>query len=454
MLQRIVVINDTATARGGATGLALLSISLLRGAGIPVTMITGDDGANPQLEALGVDVVALGGEQIATAGVMTALAKGIYNPSSRSLLADWISRNDSPGTVYHVHGWSKILSPSIFAVLSPVARRTILHAHDFFLACPNGAFQDYQRDETCFRVPLGLSCLATNCDKRSYAQKLWRVARQQTLSLLHGRDFAETPVLMIHDRMREFFLRSGFAASRLQVLRNPVEPFTSERVEAERNGVFYFVGRVEAEKGVEDAAAAASRAGVRLRIIGDGPERATIEARYPDVEILGWSTREEIGKVVGDARALVMPSRYPEPFGLVAAEASRSGLPVILPQKAFLAEEFAQSGLGLVCDTRDEKAFAETLRTMADKPAAEIRIMSERAFSAAIPIATTPSEWRGRLVALYEEKVGMNDPRRRTAAEQEPGGTQGGERVRLFNVKFSPKSRRWHFVGSPGECAS
>ena len=439
-LDRVVVINDVATARGGATGLALLSIRLLRAAGIPVTMMTGDNGANPELAALGVDVAALGDEHIAKAGVMTALAKGIYNPSSRSLLADWIRKNDSPGTVYHVHGWSKILSPSIFAALSPVAKRTLLHAHDFFLACPNGAFQDYQRHETCFRVPLGLSCLTTNCDKRSYVQKLWRAARQQTLSLLLGKDFAGTPVLMVHDRMRDFFVRSGFADSRLQVLRNPVEPFTTKRVEAERNDVFYFVGRVEAEKGVEDAAAAATRAGVRLRVIGDGPERAAIEAHYPNVEILGWSTCQEIGKILGDARALVMPSRYPEPFGLVAAEASRSGLPVILSQNAFLAEEFAQSGLGLVCDTRDERVFAETMRTMADKPAAEVRIMSGRAFSAAVPFATTPSEWRGRLIALYEEKVGVEDSRRRrrTTVAQAPEGTQGGERVRLFNVKFSP----------------
>jgi glycosyltransferase involved in cell wall biosynthesis len=409
VLERVVVINDVATARGGAAALALLSIYLLRAAEVPVTMITGDTGANADLAALGVDVAALGGEEIAKAPVTTAFAKGIYNCSSRRLLANWISRNDSPGTVYHVHAWSKILSPSIFAALSPVAKRTILHAHDFFLACPNGAFQDYQRDEICFRVPLGRDCLATNCDKRSYAQKLWRVVRQQTLCLLLGEDFVETPVLMVHDGMRDFFLRSGFANSRLQVLLNPVEPFTTERIEAERNRVFYFVGRVEAEKGVEDAAAAASRAGVGLRIIGDGPDRAAIAARYPNVEVVGWSTREEIGKIIGDARAIVMPSRYPEPFGLIAAEASRSGLPVILTQKAFLAKEFARWGLGLVCDTSDEKAFAETMRTMADKPAAEVRTMSERAFSALVPIATTPSEWCERLIALYGETVRMQD---------------------------------------------
>jgi D-aminopeptidase len=66
ILERIVIINDVATR--GATGLALLSIRLLRAAGIPVTMITGDDGANAELAAL-VDVAALGGEHIAEAGI-------------------------------------------------------------------------------------------------------------------------------------------------------------------------------------------------------------------------------------------------------------------------------------------------------------------------------------------------------------------------------------------------
>jgi hypothetical protein len=47
-------------------------------------MITGDDGANAELAALGVDVAAVGGEHIAKAGVMSALAKDIYNPASLS----------------------------------------------------------------------------------------------------------------------------------------------------------------------------------------------------------------------------------------------------------------------------------------------------------------------------------------------------------------------------------
>lgn len=410
MINRVVVINDVATARGGATGLALLSIRLLRQAGVPVTFFVGNDGENPELRELGVNIVALGGSHVAKGGRLNAVARGIYNVAARNLLAQWIEVNDRPGIVYHVHGWSKILSPAIFQALAPVARRTILHAHDFFLACPNGAFQDYQRSELCARVPLSLDCLATNCDKRSYADKLWRATRQETLSLILGRRFEETPVVMIHDLMADYLERSGFSRQRLQVLRNPVQPFTTTRIPAERNSVFYFVGRIEFEKGIKEAAEAAARAGVVLRIIGDGSDRAAFEAKHPNVEILGWSSRETIGTLVRDARALLMPSRYPEPFGLVAAEASRSGLPVILSKNAFLAQEFVDQGLGLACDTQNITEFAATLRRLSEMSADQISAMSERAFSAEVPIATTPSVWRDRLISLYRERIFEGQP--------------------------------------------
>lgn len=403
-LRRLVLINDACKARGGATGLVLLSIRLLRAQGIPVTLITGDDGGAPELAELGVETVALGGSHIAKGNAASAFVNGLYNRSARRLIADWIAANDAPGTVYHVHGWSKILSPSIFPALAPVADRMILHAHDFFLSCPNGAFQDYRRDETCHRVPLSASCLGTNCDKRSYGQKVWRSVRSGIVGMLHDSRFADVPILLIHDRMKDFFVRAGLGADRFRVLRNPVDPFTTKRIEAERNAVFYFIGRIEREKGVLDAVAAAARAGVTIRLIGDGPERADVERDFPQVQIDGWSSREAIGERIADARALVMPSRYPEPFGLVAVEASRSGLPVILSRKSFLAEEFGAQGLGFGCDTADVSAFAAQLRALADMPADGVRAISERAFGAGVAIATTPFEWCDRLIDIYEEK--------------------------------------------------
>ena len=71
----------------------------------------------------------------------------------------FIAAHDTPGTVYHLHGWSQILSPAIFAALAPVRARLILSAHDFFLVCPNGAYADMTSGAPCTHAPLGLSCV-------------------------------------------------------------------------------------------------------------------------------------------------------------------------------------------------------------------------------------------------------------------------------------------------------
>lgn len=398
---RVVIVNDASVARGGATSLALLSARLLTKRGVPITYIAGDDGAAEDLAALSIEIRALGGQQLVRETSGRAATRGLYNPAARALLTETIAALDTPGTVYHVHGWSKILSPSIFAALRPVAARTVIHAHDFFLACPNGGFMDYQAGKPCERRPLGLSCLNTNCDKRSYAQKLWRVGRQVALGRTLDPHAPWSAFAMIHPAMARYFKMAGYPVSRLRTVRNPVMPFRTERVPAERNRAVFFIGRVEAEKGVEELIAATKRAGMPLTVIGDGPLREELARLNPEVTFLGWRSREEIAGLVGDARLLAMPSRYPEPFGLVAVEASRSGIPVILSDSAFLAPEMVREGVGFACATRDSEAFAAALARVRELPEAETRAMSERAFAGGAALANTPDQWIDQLIGLY-----------------------------------------------------
>jgi glycosyltransferase involved in cell wall biosynthesis len=404
-LSRIVVINDASSAFGGATGLALLSIRLYRARGIDVTFIVGDSGDNAEPTELGAEVVPVGGRQLMKEAPLVAATRGIYNSAANRTLRSWIANRDTPATVYHVHGWSKILSPSIFDALRPVASRTVVHAHDFFLACPNGGFMDYVAGRPCSRVPLSFECVKTNCDKRSYTQKMWRVARQVALKKCFDGQAHGAKILMIHERMADLLMRSGYPRDRLATVRNPASGFTIERIPVERNRTIYFVGRVEAEKGIEDALTAARRAKVPLKVIGDGPMRSRLSNAYPEVQFHGWNSRQRIAELLADARALVMPSRYPEPFGLVAAEASQSGLPVVLSASAFLAQEVVDKGIGFSCNTQDVDALSALFVRIDGMPADEIRLMSERAFSNVACLSNSPDRWVEELLAIYEERI-------------------------------------------------
>src|SRR5271155_135301 len=117
MLERIVVINDVSAAKGGATGLAITSICGFRAMGHPVTLLTGDDGANDALTNDGVEIVSLGQAGLKSSPLHKAAISGLYNHEARRMVSRWIERFDTPNTVYHVHGWAQILSPSIFRAL-------------------------------------------------------------------------------------------------------------------------------------------------------------------------------------------------------------------------------------------------------------------------------------------------------------------------------------------------
>ena len=400
MPDRVVIVNDRSQARGGASGLALLSARLLRERGVPVTFVSGDAAPDPALLAAGVEHLGLGEPPLVERGTLSAFAAGLYNPAALRCLRGWIARNDTPNTVYHLHGWSKILSPAVFHALRPVARRTLLHAHDYFLICPNGGLLNHPRERVCDLRPLSAACIASQCDKRGYAQKLWRVARHAGRRALFDVARSGAQVLLIHPAMEPGFRRAGLDPAQLHTVRNPVDPLCARPVQAWRNRAVVFVGRLEPEKGFEDAAQAARRANVPLEVIGDGPGRALLERRYPEVTIHGWCDRDGIGAHLRRARVAVVPSRVPEPFGLAVVEALLAGVPVALTDAALLAGEVRDLGLGASFRANDVAACARVLERL-DADDAAVEAMSRRAAAGGHALANTSQGWIDALMARY-----------------------------------------------------
>lgn len=99
----------------------------------------------------------------------------------------------------------------------------------------------------------------------------------------------------------------------------PVRLFGTEKP------VFLYVGRVSAEKNIE-AFLALDLPGRKI-VVGDGPSRHHLAARYPDVVFTGPRTGEGLAECYASADVFVFPSRT-DTFGLVIIEAMASGLPV------------------------------------------------------------------------------------------------------------------------------
>lgn len=402
MLSRVVILNDASRALGGATGLAMLSARELRKSGLEVIYVCGDEGDAPQLNEMGIEVVAAGSQKLLQKPKMQALRDGVHNPAMHDFLKDVIRCYDTPGTVYHLHGWAQIFSPAVFQALKPVAGRVLVHAHDMFLACPNGVYMDYRKHEKCVRTPLSFDCLRTNCDKRNYAQKLWRVARQANVRRQFRPQDGWAGIVNIHPLMTEPLMRAGYPESFIQTLRNPVHPYTSQRIEAEKNTALLYVGRMEEDKGLLGLADAAGQAGMKVICVGDGVLYDQVVRDHPHVQITGWLQRHQIAKYAMQARALVLPSHHPEPFALVLAEAAQSGLPLLVSDTALLAQEIEGAGLGLAFDVFDQDSFVRVLSDIRDMNPNRLHKMSVTGFSGPHRLGTSEQEWIKGLLELYK----------------------------------------------------
>lgn len=400
--RRIVIVNDTSVARGGATVLALMAARALVARGHEVLWLCGDAGDNPELIALGIEVIALNSQPLLDMPPRRAFVSGIHHSAAAAMVADFVATRDTPDTVYHVHSWAQIFSPTVFAALAPVAGRVLIHAHDMFLACPNGVFMDYRHQKVCTRVPLSPGCIVTNCDKRNYAQKLWRVARQRALWRDLG-DFRRWGgILVLHPGMKPRLGRAGFPPESMITVRNPVVPYSPTRIPAEDNRRLLYVGRLEPDKGVGELAAAAARTGTPLTMVGDGPMRADLAETRPDITLTGWLDPDGIGAVAASARALVMASRHAEPFALVIAEAAASGLPVLASDTALMAREVEENGLGFAFDAFDPDSLDAAIRRIMDMPDDRLREMSLRGASGQARLGLDHDAWIDALEVQYD----------------------------------------------------
>jgi len=113
---------------------------------------------------------------------------------------------------------------------------------------------------------------------------------------------------------------------------------------------FVFVGRISAEKGLLAAIEAVKKRGMeKLIVIGrvydeDLMKLLTTEFEHPLIEYLGALPNAEVLRYLGHARALVLPVREGESFGLVYLESLATGTPVITSALG-AAPEIVQEGI-------------------------------------------------------------------------------------------------------------
>ena len=172
----------------------------------------------------------------------------------------------------------------------------------------------------------------------------------------------------------------GLRRDRIHVLTNPAPgPSTIEPEELEP-GTFVFVGRLTRQKALDVAVDAIARVpSARLVLVGDGPERGSLERAASASEAAGRITfrgalsRNEALRVVAGAEAALLSSDW-ENLPHSAVEALSVGVPVVSTAVGGVPEVVHDEQNGLLVPPRRPAELARALRRMLDEPGLRERL--------------------------------------------------------------------------------
>jgi glycosyltransferase involved in cell wall biosynthesis len=164
------------------------------------------------------------------------------------------------------------------------------------------------------------------------------------------------------------------------VIPNPYrEDLFYPRPEVPRELELVFVGRLVSEKGIDlllEALALLGRRGCRprLTVVGDGPEREALETQAAALGLadrVAWAgvvTGAALAELLCRHRVLAVPSRYQEPFGIVALEGMACGCFVVGSAGGGLADAIGPGGVTF--PNGDATALAQALTLALERPPA------------------------------------------------------------------------------------
>jgi glycosyltransferase involved in cell wall biosynthesis len=298
-----------------------------------------------------------------------------WNPFSKQALRS-VLETEKPD-IMHVHNTFPLLSPSIFHATKGFHTATVLTLHNYRTFCAAG-------------IPMHDNVSCTEClDAQSVSPALkygcYRKNRLVTVPLaimiaLHRRvktwERHVDGFVALSDFQKDKMVEAGLAETNVHIKPpfyvNPPSPLSWE----ERESKVVFVGRLGMEKGLNiliDAWKQWGREAPQLEIIGDGPERVSLQKSVKGngiedkISFLGQLPFLDVQRRLRLARLLVLPSLCFEGFPMTIIEAFSLGVPVAASDIGPLPNIVKNSESGILYKAGDALSLYHTMREIWDR---------------------------------------------------------------------------------------
>jgi glycosyltransferase involved in cell wall biosynthesis len=302
-------------------------------------------------------------------GKASGAGRVLFSPSSMIGMAR-VVRDFRPDVV-HLHNIYHQLSPSILRPVAAASIPTVMTLHDYKLACPTYRFLDKGRIcEACLGGNFRQAVLR-RCNRGSLAASTLNSVEMR----LHTTFGAYEPVSLFLCPSR--FLagkmeQAGVFPERMRHLPHFVETAGVD-VKAQPGGGVVFAGRLSHEKGADVLIQAASMAGVRVEIAGEGPEMQNLKEQADRmapglVTFHGRVPLPKVRSLLRSGSVAALPARWYENQPLSVLDAFSCGVPVIGSLLGGIPELIDDGVDGYLVPPDDPIQLAARLSAIADLP--------------------------------------------------------------------------------------
>ncbi|MFA5413797.1 MAG: glycosyltransferase family 4 protein [Patescibacteria group bacterium] len=305
--------------------------------------------------------------------------------------------------IAHLHNISHHISPSIFSVLKKYKIPVVQTLHDYQLICPN--FKLFTEGAVCER-----------CKKHKY----WNAALHRCVHDSRLESLVEAKEMFFHKACQFyekgvncFVTPSKFLAEKLTVwqVKARVENIPlfleTDRFEQkyEPDDYIIYFGRLVKEKGVGVLLEALVETGIKLKIIGDGPEKEKLQVLSSklqvNVEFIEHKSGKELYDLIRSAKFVVLPSVWYENYPMSLLEAGALGKPVVSTRLGGIPEIIFDGENGFLAEPGNAHDLREKIqRLFGDNELCER--MGRRAREMVIE-KNSPEEHYKKIMKVYEK---------------------------------------------------
>lgn len=313
--------------------------------------------------------------------------------------------------VVHVQNFFPLLSPAVYYAARREGASVVQTLRNYRLMCANGLFfRNGHVCEDCVGRLLPWPAVLHRCYRESV------VASGTVAAMLTVHRTARTwsrcvdIYIALTDFARQKFVLAGFPTEKLAIKPNFV--FGPDRTDqADERYTFVYAGRLSAEKGLNVLLNAWEQAAIKteLLVAGTGPlaTQLPVANESKRVRYLGHSPSENVGRLIGHALALVVPSLVYEGMPRTILQAFAAGTPVIVPSLGGMAEMVDSGRTGLHFAPGDAHDLARKLQWAWDH-ADKMRKMGQNAHREYLEKYTAERNYR-TLIEIYRRALENRD---------------------------------------------